>query len=73
MTGAQLKKLRQANGLSYLQFAPHLGFIDPDERAKRAIHRTIKKIKKLETRPFIPEPLVYLINRQLAEGKLVLK
>jgi len=82
MTGAQLRSLRQANGLSERQFARYLGFTDSHGRASRTISRTtglltndnpVKKVKKLESKSFIPEPLVHLINKLVADGKLVPK
>jgi len=77
MTGAQLKKLRQANGLSERQFAKVLGFCGaPRSRlvTKSEVLRNVnpaRKVRKLEEKPFVPEPIVHLINAMVSEGKLV--
>lgn len=77
MTGAQLKNLRQANGLSERQFAKVLGFI-ADARVRDSTKSNAfknvnpaRKVRKLEEKPFVPEPIVNRINEMLANGKLV--
>ena len=79
MTGAQLKKLRQDNGLSERQFAKMLGFSESarkrdNDMPKWKVFSNVnpaKRVRKLENNPFVPEPLVHLINAMVAEGKLV--
>ena len=77
MTGAQLKKLRQANGMSERQMAKVLGFGGSSrsrESTQSKVLRNVnpaRKIKKLEEKPFVPEPIVHRINAMVAEGKLI--
>jgi len=83
MTGAQLKELRRANGLSERQFAKMLGF-GGDSRSRESYERDgklsssafnsrnpSKKLRKLEEKPFVPEPIVIRINAMVTEGKLI--
>jgi len=78
MTGAQLKKLRQANGLSERQLAKLLGFVDVVGNTRRGNEtkpheprNLARKITKLENKSFVPQPIVHRINVMVAEGKLV--
>ena len=75
MTGAQLRKLRQANGMSERQMAKVLGFVTDARRGNvTKLHdprNLARKITKLEGKPFVPETIVNRINAMVAEGKLV--
>lgn len=65
MTGAQLKSLREANGLSRRQLALALGF--------RKTTSPSKQIEHMERKGYVPETVVHRINRMVAEGRLVVE
>jgi transcriptional regulator with XRE-family HTH domain len=65
MTGEQLRKLRESNGLSKRQFGIALGF----SRTKPTATPT-RKVTELERKAFIPETLVHRINKMVEDGRL---
>jgi len=65
MTGDQLRKLREANGLSKRQLGLALGF------KFTSTNSAGRKVSALESKSFVPEPLVHRINKMLEDGRLV--